>query len=170
MVRLQQRRLGRWPVEAAEAIWKRVESTITADSGAGGLNNFTDTNLACLRGGYVRSDDAAIMSDTNYPYLVVAINTRDLSPFTTTDLHDCVVEMTLIGDRDQGAGWGVMSRALGRLDTVFQNTAMSSLTDTDDGAKTWTFAKFGRTTPTQYPATGKVLRRALRFRTLATRT
>lgn len=155
-------------MEAAEAIWERVKSTITSDSGSTGLvNNASPANLF---GGYVRADDAQILSDTNYPYLVVTINSVDRSPFAATDMHDCVVEMTVIADRDQGAGWPVFNRVLGRLDTVFHNVAMVSIADADNGSKTWTFAPFGRTVPTQYPPTGKVLRRALRFRTLATRT
>lgn len=154
-------------MEAAEAIWERIKSTVAADNGSTGLNN--TASPAHIRNVH-RIDDSMLRSSLNWPILVVGINTRALDPFQTKDLADCVAEFTVVGDRDQGAGWPTLNRVLDRIDVVFNNVAMANITDTDNGAKTWSFALAGRTVPTQYPATGKLLRRALRFRILATRT
>lgn len=163
-------------MEASEAIFSAVQSTIKGDTGAGvGLLDSTAAFAGFVRGPVFLLGDTTATSPNDVPYIPIDVVTQDKSPFPTPASGTCeffVGEVTLwlVDDRDQRAGVsGRIFRTAARARTIFQNATMTAFVDIDDNSRKWYFNPASRTSLGRAVYDDEEVRVPLSFRVYASK-
>lgn len=111
--------------DLATSIFTGLEALFTADTGAGGLNENSDTSNAKVRH-YIRRGDANYESDrtANWPVVIVDVLCNEMRSFTNRHA-DALVRMHVYVQRDNN-GFTIQSAVNDRIVTVYDGANMAA--------------------------------------------